>query len=342
MKSLSFFQKIIFIINLGFTLLLLFSYIVPYFFSQKFPELSLFSLLLPFLLLVNIVFFLFWTVQRKKQGFLSLLAIIVGYSHLSRLVQFSKQKPQNKDGFSVMSFNVRLFNHYLWHPNPNLSQQILDFISEKQPDILLIQEFYGNKKYEPSSSIYPYKKIIYKGRKDKIGQAFFSKFPIISSGSLDFPNTANNGSFADVIIQNDTIRLYNLHLESLHLDPEKSKILHENSKELVKNLGKRFALQHQQTQIFKNHYLQSPYKSIVCGDFNNTAFSNIYREIKGDLLKDSFEEAGLGIGKTFHFKYFPFRIDFILPHKTFSVHKHETFNDGLSDHLPVMAVLSLN
>ncbi|CEN52370.1 conserved hypothetical protein [Capnocytophaga canimorsus] len=84
MKSLSFFQKIIFIINLGFTLLLLFSYIVPYFFSQKFPELSLFSLLLPFLLLVNIVFFLFLdsTALKNRVFFLPL------FGYYSRIFSF--------------------------------------------------------------------------------------------------------------------------------------------------------------------------------------------------------------------------------------------------------------
>jgi endonuclease/exonuclease/phosphatase family metal-dependent hydrolase len=35
---------------------------------------------------------------------------------------------------------------------------------------------------------------------------------------------------------------------------------------------------------------------IICGDMNNSAYSYVYRSIKGKL-KDSFEEAGKGFEK---------------------------------------------
>ena len=53
---------------------------------------------------------------------------------------------------------------------------------------------------------------------------------------------------------------------------------------------------------------------------------------------DSFQEAGSGFGKTYDFKYFPFRIDYIFIDKSFQITGHKAFSDiRYSDHFPVMA-----
>ncbi len=69
---------------------------------------------------------------------------------------------------------------------------------------------------------------------------------------------------------------------------------------------------------------------------NNSAFSYVYRSIKGDL-KDTFEEAGSGFGKTYSFKYYPARIDYIFTDKQFEVKSHTSFSDfKKSDHFPII------
>ena len=73
---------------------------------------------------------------------------------------------------------------------------------------------------------------------------------------------------------------------------------------------------------------------------NNSAFSYIYRNIKGDL-NDCFEEAGNGFGQTYKFKYYPARIDYIFANKKMSVKSFKSFSKfENSDHFPVMARLS--
>ena len=77
----------------------------------------------------------------------------------------------------------------------------------------------------------------------------------------------------------------------------------------------------------------------MCGDMNNSAFSYVYRNIKGDL-NDSFEEAGEGFGKSYDFNYYPARIDYIFVDKKFEVKKFRSFPEIIdSDHFPVMAIL---
>ena len=78
---------------------------------------------------------------------------------------------------------------------------------------------------------------------------------------------------------------------------------------------------------------------IVCGDFNNTAYSYVYRKVRGDKLNDAFQEAGKGFGRSFNF-FYPFRIDFILPDKSFRVRSFKTHYLPLSDHFALTTNLS--
>ena len=74
---------------------------------------------------------------------------------------------------------------------------------------------------------------------------------------------------------------------------------------------------------------------------NNSAFSYVYRGIKGDL-QDCFEEAGKGFGQTYNFKYYPARIDYIFADNNMIVKSFTNFPDFVnSDHMPVMTRLSI-
>jgi endonuclease/exonuclease/phosphatase family metal-dependent hydrolase len=54
-------------------------------------------------------------------------------------------------------------------------------------------------------------------------------------------------------------------------------------------------------------------------------------------MKDTFKQAGNGFGRTFDFKFFPIRIDFVLVDDTFEINAFKTFDVKYSDHYPVMA-----
>ena len=74
---------------------------------------------------------------------------------------------------------------------------------------------------------------------------------------------------------------------------------------------------------------------------NNSAFSFVYRSIRGDL-NDTFEEAGSGFGKSYNFNYYPARIDYIFADKKMKVKKFENFPDFVnSDHFPIMTRLAI-
>jgi endonuclease/exonuclease/phosphatase family metal-dependent hydrolase len=140
-----------------------------------------------------------------------------------------------------------------------------------------------------------------------------------------------------------------MHLQSIKISPDVNEISENidamdqsKSEMMLKRLSKAFKQQQQQATILKEHKKQCKYPIIICGDMNNSAFSYVYRNIKGNL-KDSFEEAGLGFGQTYKFKYYPARIDYIFADKIMTVKKFTSFSDfENSDHYPIMATLFLN
>jgi endonuclease/exonuclease/phosphatase family metal-dependent hydrolase len=272
----------------------------------------------------------------------------MGITFINKFYKFSaKDYPEEEKDFTVMSYNVRLFNVFKWFERDDVPENIRGFINDKNPDILCIQEYSNSGDID--LKVYPHRYIFMDGKQIKTAQAIFSKFPIIDQGIIFFPNSNNIVVFADIKKGKDIIRVYNMHLQSIKISPDVNEI-NENidllnqggkSQKLFYRISKAFMQQQQQAEIFKEHKNQSPYPIIICGDMNNSAFSYVYRNIKGKL-KDSFEEAGIGFGATYKFRYYPARIDYIFADENMTVKKFESF-PGFenSDHYPIMAKLSM-
>ena len=339
MKKLSFINKIIYFINVVVAVLLLLSFILPFLPPKTFSLLAVVNLGVSFLIILNVLFFLYWIFQLKRKFMLSFVVLLIGYFSFGSLYKFSASKKiENPQNMKVMNYNVRLFNLYEWIPEKGIETKIIDFIKRESPDVLSIQEYHPQKNIDFSFFKYKFEKL--SGKKIKYGQAIFSQFPIINSGSIEFPNTPNNAIFVDVIKAKDTIRIYNVHLESLRINTKIESLKNENSERLFKRVGSTFKMQQFQTELFLMHKKQCDYKMVICGDFNNTAFSYVYRKIKGDL-KDTFKEAGNGFGRTYDLKFFPVRIDFIFAENSFNINGFKAYDEHYSDHFPISTTLSL-
>lgn len=338
-KKLSWLNKLIYFLNVVFAALLLCSYILPFAQPKTFPILSVLSLLVPVFIIINVIFLCYWLLNLRKQVFLSTIALVLGFGYINSFYKFSgaKETTEKASDISIMSYNVRLFNVYNWIKEKDVDKKIVSFIKEKNPDILALQEFHANQ--ESAFKNYPYRYIDVRGKKKKVGQAIFSKFPIVHKGSLTFPNTSNNAIYIDILKNKDTIRIYNIHLESLHINPKEEALTQENSERLIKRMATTFKMQQFQAELFQLNSTSCTHKKIIAGDFNNTAFSSVYDIIKGDM-NDAFIEAGSGFGKTLDYPFFPMRIDFILNDQEFSVDKFMTYSNHYSDHFPIMAEFS--
>lgn len=345
MKNLSWFNKVMFFLNLVLIVLTFIAYLLPFLAPKIFPVLSVFTLFMPLVFLSNGLFFLYWAIQFKKRMILSGLVLLIGITFFNKFYKFTtKEYQENEKDFTVMSYNVRLFNVFKWLDRDDIPDVILEFINTQNPDILCIQEFSNSAKID--LKIYPYKYVLMEGKQIKTGQAIFSKFPIIDQGNIVFPNSNNNVVFADIKKGKDIIRVYNMHLQSIKISPDVNEISEnidvidkQKSKYLYIRISKAFKQQQEQAAIFKEHEKKCVYPIIICGDMNNSAFSYVYRNIKGKL-KDCFEEAGLGFGATYKFKYYPARIDYIFADEKMEVKQFESFSEFQnSDHYPIMTKL---
>ncbi len=337
MKNLSIIRKIILGLNYIAALWLFIAFLTPYLPADFFSFLSFNSLIFPFLVFVNILFAIYWLVKLKKYFFVSLLVLLINYGNLKALYQWSGRYTDDRDAFSVMSYNVRLFNAYHWIKRKGINVDISNLLKDQFPGILLLQEYKEDRQTDFLQ--YPYKHIVLKGKKRKAGLAVFSKYKIIAQGNFDFKNTYNNAVWADIVINDDTLRIYNVHLQSYKIIKPES-LVEQNKTAVSNKLQKVFKEQYNQAVQVVEHAKKSPYPVVIGGDFNNTAFSAPYRILK-DAKTDAFVEAGKGFGFTWRYKWLPLRIDFILPdEKNFRVLQFETLNHfRYSDHYPVKALL---
>lgn len=350
MKNLSWFNKLAFFCNIVLTVLTFLAYVLPFLAPKWFPFLSVLTLILPLFLILNSLFFAYWFLQFKKQMVLSGLVLILGITFINKFYKFSAKNIESSDkDFVVMSYNVRLLNLFNWIPRENVAQDILEFVNENNPDVLCIQEYSTSASAKIDLKIYPYRAIFMHGNQIKTGQAIFSKFPIVNEGELPFPDSNNNAIFADVKIGKDLVRFYNIHLQSIKISPDVKEINEnveginqEKSQIIFKRISQAFTKQQQQAEIIMRHKKLCKYPIVVCGDMNNSAFSYVYRGVKGNM-QDCFEEAGSGFGQTYSFKYYPARIDYIFADSKMQVKNFTNFPDFVnSDHLPVMTRLSLD
>ena len=190
---------------------------------------------------------------------LSGLVLLIGITFINKFYKFSaKEYPESENDFVVMSYNVRLFNLFKWQDRDDIPQTILDFVNEKNPDILCIQEYSQSANID--LKVYPHRAIFMEGDQIKTGQAIFSKFPIIEQGKISFPNSTNNVVYADIKKGKDIIRVYNMQLQSIKISPDVNEISEnidvinkEKSQMLFMRISRAFKQQQQQAEILKEN-----------------------------------------------------------------------------------------
>ncbi|MDG1063594.1 MAG: endonuclease/exonuclease/phosphatase family protein [Flavobacteriaceae bacterium] len=327
-------------LNIAAALLLLVCFFLPFMPPSEFAQLTLLSLGVMPLIIINTLFAVFWMVNWDKRFVLSAVLVLLSLWHFEGLYQFGSSElvPQERTGLKIMSYNVHLFSAYDHEPNPEIvARDIKSLLAKTEPDVLCLQEYYLN--HGADFSAYPYRHIYFKAPNKVLGHAIFSKYPIGETGSLEFRNTANNTIYADVIFGSDTLRIYNVHMQSIGVVPQRSWELQGGAEGISARMENAFAQQEEQVHALKEHRAASARPFVVAGDFNNTVFSHTYQQLK-EGLNDAFYERGSGLGATYEFNGYPMRIDYILTDPKWEVTSFETMEQSFSDHRAIMAKIS--
>ena len=133
MKKNSFWNKIQILTNLIVSILLLLSYVLPYISPKLSPIFTVISLAVPILFILNLFFIIYWIIKLKKYFLISSITILLGMGYINSIYKFSEKKIFLNTDVKIMSYNVRLFNHYNWSKDKKIAEKISTFISNKKP-----------------------------------------------------------------------------------------------------------------------------------------------------------------------------------------------------------------
>lgn len=343
---------------------LLLSYSSVFISPEKFWVPAFFGLAFPVIFLANFLFVIYWAIRkRKKLFFTSLILILLGLTYVFDYFQFGFLKnisQENKPVLKILSYNVKLFDLYNWTNNINTRNEIFNIIDKENADILCFQEFYKEdiNRFNTLDTLLKFQDAKYyhdeysqiKANTYYFGIITLSKYPIVNKGLFKFKNSDNICIYSDIVYNNDTLRVYNNHLESIRFDIEDHSFIDnleideiklKGIKSIYTRLKEAFVKRSEQVDMISYHIAQSPYPVIVCGDFNDTPVSYAYRKLKRNL-KDSFKESGSGFGKTYTGKFPSFRIDYIFHSEDMKCIDFNIIKKSYSDHYPIVGKLVFN
>ncbi|MCK9219679.1 MAG: endonuclease/exonuclease/phosphatase family protein [Bacteroidales bacterium] len=360
--------KFLFILNIFAVFFLIASDIAAYINPGKVWSFAFFGLAYPFILFINLFFILLWLLLWNKFIFLSLFTILLGWNNLQTICPFPsfENKSVTKDQLTLVSYNVDLF----WGVQrsdivPEIHSSITQFLASKKADIICLQEFYAvSSDFQKTLKTYAesigFKHFFFHNyrefrNKQKIDALItFSKYPIINNGILKYPEKGLYAIYTDVIINQDTVRIYNLHLESIRFGNDDysfySKLtdqmdentpIKEGTKKMLWKLRRAFIMRAEEVESLKSHLSACPYPILVAGDFNDTPSSYTYHQLTKDL-KDAYRSTGAeSYGSTYAGLFPAFRIDYILYSSFFKAVKYQKYRLNYSDHYPVTASFTL-
>ncbi|MCF8379091.1 MAG: endonuclease/exonuclease/phosphatase family protein [Bacteroidales bacterium] len=347
-------------------MLLLFAYLSYYVNPSDVSYLAFAGIAYPYILLANLIFVIYWVIFRFKFALVPLFFILIGWNHIERLYQFSGSDDEalSPDSFSVMSYNMQNFLKINTASTKYITdftnqENIISFLQNNKTDIYCLQEMLNDRLDEADflkemgnllgCPYYHYKNYYIRKTKTIDAIAIFSKYRIISSGDIQY-DKKSIAIYADVIKNTDTIRIYNLHLASIHFKQEDidfwkeiqnnqekydQEALKSGSLKLFGKMNAAYIKRGFQVDLITEHMDESPHPIILCGDFNDTPLSYTYRKL-ANSLQDTFVEAGKGFGSTYAGEHLPnYRIDFILCDPEFKVERYTRHEVSFSDHFPI-------
>lgn len=314
-----------------------------------FPAIILLPLFIPVFLFTNILFLLLMVLFRERYFMAVCIPLILaGLPYYKRTIGISLTKGSGE--LQVTSFNVRVFNNYadLKDDNYHSTKMMVKWLKENDSHILCLQEYFHNRDIKEFNitpvlrKSYPFSAIntFVKSGGD-FGMAIFSKYKIANKGLIRFHETGNNQAmFADIETPHGTVRVYNMHLQSMHITKELLSTEKGKAAEALKRYSKSFMIRDHQVDILISHMKDCPYPVILAGDLNDVPYSHIYDELR-KRMQNSFEEKGTGLGSTYHGDINHIRIDNIFHTRQLKTELFITHTEiPFSDHYPITAGFS--
>ena len=363
--------KVIFILNIVVALLYLLTCLVPFLNAGRFWFIAILGLIFPLLFLGVIIFLICWLIARSWRALLSLTALVLSWQQLAVAFSWHTQQPfsqtKTAGNLRILQWNVSSWDELNKAKKGGTSYRgkMFEEVKKTNADVLCFQEFFESTNPavfdvnipELQKMGYPYHYYVttynsFSGNSE-MGIVIFSKLPIVNTGIYNFKDSYSVQQliYADIIFNGQTIRVFTIHLQSVHFEKNEYASLEEikhreksglkDSRTIVSKLKKGYQFRSGQAEIVDSIVKKSPYPVLLSGDFNDVPNSYTYFKVKGNM-QDAFLEKGSGIGRTFRFISPTLRIDYIFADKNFSVNQYYRLTVPYSDHYGIMADVGLN
>ncbi|RYF62768.1 MAG: endonuclease, partial [Cytophagaceae bacterium] len=260
--------------------------------------------------------------------------------------------PQQQVAFSLLSYNVSVFGLEKYyddtlHREPRGTRMMSNWILAHQAPVKCFQEFFVGKEmpaFQMGDRLeragYRYKALLHPQEAEYVGVATFSRFPIVNHGEHVF-SSFNGMVWTDIKVGQDTIRVINVHLQSMGIrvrkvfQEDKMSGVKAETRSVLEALKFGFKSRQSEVRVVEACIAESPFPVIVTGDFNETPYSVVYERLRR-ILPNAFEDAGHGFGFTLNRAPRTIRIDnqFYDPRLQvldFEVHRDQPY----SDHFPI-------
>lgn len=363
-------RNLLIVLNIIASLLFLagcYAYLFP---PEKYWFVGLLAIGALYLLVIQLLFLGMWLFVKPRLCWIVILTLAIAWKPVRHLFQF--RTPGNFEiskvpaHLRIMNWNVEHFEIGKQKNGGVEKQMMLELIRKYQPDIAFFQEMVGSETNPDAINYIPFFRdtlgfsdyhFTYNNKLDydddhHFGIIIFSKYPILNKKDISYaPNDYNSTfQYADIQVGNDTLRVFNLHLQSLKLDKRNRHYLQQpgitgeenirNSKNIIAKLKRGFLRRAQQSERIRQAIDASPYPVIVCGDFNDVPNSYAYHTI-GENLRNAFAAKGSGIGRTYAGISPTLRIDHVFADRAFHVRQYKRIKKELSDHFPVVVDLEI-
>lgn len=365
MKNIPVLKSILIAFNLIAATALVMAILAAYIPPSKQAIFSIFALIYPFIVSINIVLIIIWIILGKNYWMLSALIILLNFHNFKNNFQlsFKKNHLSNDTVIKVVSYNIQLFaTDEKGKDSAFVKENIIEFLREENADIICLQEYHAmdrnvympliELKYSLLKDSYYYESY-FSPRFDQLsGLVILSNYQAVNKGKLKFPGSRTFGIYTDLIIQKDTVRVYNIHLASIRLqasdidfvtkpDFKDQKLFKSRSMQIYSKLTEAFKLREEQLKTVLKEITTCRYPIILCGDFNDTPSSYVYTALN-EHLTDCFIKKGNLLGSTYAGDIPYLRIDFIFTSKKHTVKYFERRKLKFSDHYPIISGIYLN
>ena len=336
------------------------TFFVPYVDPGRVWFFPLLGLAAPAVYVVTVVLALYWIIRwRLVRAGIMVALVVVGLFKVSLFYRPEFRRNYGDERYDRRAFKVMTYNVRGFYGENGLSSvgDVLQLIGDHNPDIICLQEF--NARLAGQSDEFAlldekYESAVF-GRTQApdslYGASLFilSKYRILRSGIVLTPNTS---VWADLLIGDDTVRVFNNHLRSTAIKAADNEYITNRDfisdtarevkiRSIVSRLRENSILRAAQVDSIADVIADARARCIVCGDFNDTPMSYVYRTMAGGL-NDAFSKSGSGYSHTFRGFFNTLRIDYVLCSDSFDPVSYEVPQVEYSDHLPVVVRLQKN